>query len=115
MVSNSSIATRGNIAELVSISGVQASCSAHSLQITPPAGCADVMYIQDAVAGLAASLGALTSCTGAAYVAHGRNRGAEDAFMQAMAAVWEVHCLGPAELHPRYQAPDVTVFRFTKR
>jgi hypothetical protein len=73
------------------------------------------MYIQDAVAGLAASLAALTSRTGAAYVAHGRNRGAEDAFLQAMAAVWEVHCLGPAELHPQYQAPDVTVFRFTKR
>lgn len=72
------------------------------------------MYIAEAVQDLAASLAALTAQSGTLYVAHGRNRCAEGAFLTHMAR-WDMQRVANSDLHPRFIAPDVSVLRFTRK
>ncbi|KAF8055749.1 METTL21A [Scenedesmus sp. PABB004] len=93
---------------------------------TPPAGAlaapfdvvvaCDVMYVHELVADLVASLRALVSPDrGVAYVAHGRNRPAEPAFVAAAAAAgFAVSRVPSAELDPVFQTSDVDVLRLTR-
>jgi predicted nicotinamide N-methyase len=76
---------------------------------------ADVSYIPDAVAGLAASIDALLTKeegAGAAWIAHGRNRGAWPALRDALRARGLAAALvEEGDLHPDYVAVDVDVWR----
>lgn len=44
-------------------------------------------------------------------LAHGRNRFAEAEFMQAAGVVFDISEVGEGELHPDFQAEDVTLYR----
>jgi hypothetical protein len=80
-----------------------------------PQLCADVMYITEAAADLEATLRALSGQDTVVYIAHGRNRGAEDAFKSCLAAHKCVVAEVPEhELHTLYRAPDVTVLKLTR-
>lgn len=76
----------------------------------------DVMYVHEAVPALLASLRALSQAPGAeVLLAHGRNRPAEAAFLEAAAAHFAVEEVPEAELHDVYNCVDVTVLRLTPR
>ena len=74
------------------------------------------MYIVEAVEDLEAALNTLCGDDSTAYVAHGRNNGAEDAFLRRLEdQSWRVDQVAEGELHPRYFAPDVTVLMLQRR
>lgn len=76
----------------------------------------DVMYVHEAVPALLAALRALSEAPGAeVLLAHGRNRPAEAAFLEAAAAHFSVEEVPEAELHDIYRCIDVTVLRLTPR
>lgn len=72
----------------------------------------DVMYLIDAVPDLVRTLVAVSDPRTVVYMAYGRNRSAEDAFMRAAkAAGFSVADVPDSELHATYQCLDVTVLR----
>ena len=73
------------------------------------------MYVREAVADLENTLAAVSSDTTCVYIAHGRNCTAEDSFLELCAARWTVQQVGDNELHTRYQAEDVTVWRMRRK
>lgn len=75
----------------------------------------DVMYITEAIQALEKSLFLLAGDASKVYVAHGRNCSAEDAFLDLCTKRWNVERISDDELHPEYQADDVTVLRLTKK
>jgi predicted nicotinamide N-methyase len=76
----------------------------------------DVMYVHEAVPALLAALRALSEAPGAeVLLAHGRNRPAEAAFLEAAALHFSVQEVPEAELHDIYRCIDVTVLRLTPR
>lgn len=75
--------------------------------------CADVMYILEAIPDLVATLDCLCGPKTIVYVAHGRNCGAEEAFLERLAG-WRVQRVPASQQHPSYHAPDVTVFKCSR-
>jgi hypothetical protein len=92
----------------------------------------DVMYVDEAVPALVTTLAALARAGGTGgsgsggsgggdngrgtevLIAHGRNRGAEPAFLKAAAAAGlAVAAVPPSELDPVYQCSDVSVLRLS--
>ncbi len=74
----------------------------------------DVMYIEDLVQPLITSLTALSHESTEIFLAHGRNRQAEDSFLKACAGRF-VHADVPeSELHRVYQCSDVRVLKLRK-
>ena len=66
------------------------------------------MYIEDAIPDLVESLARMCGRKTIAYVAHGRNCGAEAGFLQQLGG-WSVRRLPASEQHPSFHAPDVTI------
>lgn len=75
---------------------------------------ADVMYINEAVPDLVKTLEDLSSRETDIYIAHGRNRSAEEHFIAALSS-FHVTEVPEAQLHPDYRAPDVTVFHLRRQ
>lgn len=73
---------------------------------------ADVAYIPDAVVDLATTLAAVTAREGAAWIAHGRNRGGWHALRRELRARGMVARRVPTDdLHEKYRTVDVDVWR----
>ena len=68
------------------------------------------MYILEAIPALVATLARLCGPQTCAYIAHGRNCGAEDSFLEQLVG-WDVQRVPVGKQHPKYYAPDVTVLR----
>ena len=78
--------------------------------------CCDVMYIEEAVPALVASLAALAAVATRVFVAHGRNRGAETAFRKAArAAGFSIREVSGEELDEVYQSADVSVLELQQQ
>lgn len=76
----------------------------------------DIMYIHEAVPDLVATLAVLTGAGTTVLLAHGRNRPAEAAFLEAAAqAGLSARELLPSELHPVYQCLDVSVLELRRQ
>ena len=76
--------------------------------------CADVMYIEDLVKPLIASLTALSHKGSDIFMAHGRNRQAEDTFLKACTGSFAHTDVPESELHRVYQCSDVRVLKLRK-
>jgi hypothetical protein len=74
---------------------------------------ADVMYVADAVGALVDSLCALSSPQTRIIMAHGRNRQAEAAFLNACAGRLNVADIPYDDLHHVYRCGDVRVCQLT--
>ena len=72
------------------------------------------MYIVDAVPALVATLLAVSDGRTEILLAHGRNRQAEAAFLQACMGSLTVEDVPSSELDPVYQCIDVRVLRLRK-
>ncbi len=75
---------------------------------------ADVMYIGDLVQPLIASLMMLSHEGSDIFMAHGRNRQAEDAFVKACVGRFACADVPETELHRVYQCSDVRVLKLRK-
>lgn len=76
--------------------------------------CADVMYIEDLVQPLMASLGGLSHEGSEVFLAYGRNRQAEATFLTACAGTFAYADVPESELHHVYQCSDVRVLKLRK-
>ena len=76
--------------------------------------CADVMYIEDLVQPLLASLTALSHAGSEVFMAYGRNRQAEDKFLRACAGTFAHADVPGTELHHVYQCSDVRTLKLRK-
>lgn len=73
------------------------------------------MYIEDAVEPLARSLEILCGSHTIVYMAYGRNRPAEAAFLLRVKNSFITSEVSTEELDSRYQCIDVTVLRLKKK
>ena len=75
---------------------------------------ADVMYVTEAVPALVESLAGLSDSHTLILVAHGRNRFAESAFLDACKGRFVVQTVPGNELDEVYQCSDVDVYKLCK-
>ena len=75
---------------------------------------ADVMYIDSAIPDLVSTLCATCSESSQVYIAHGRNRQAEESFLQCCKESFEVSVVGNDQLDNVYQTGDVDVLLLHK-
>ena len=74
-------------------------------------GCtADVMYIVEAIPALVRTLCAVSDAQATRiFLAHGRNRQAEAAFLEQCQPHFTVRTLDSSELHPDFHSVDIDV------
>ena len=72
------------------------------------------MYIEDLVQPLLTSLHALSHNTSEVFVAHGRNRQAEGAFLKVSSGRFSFADVPEEQLHNVYQCSDVRVLKLTR-
>ena len=72
------------------------------------------MYIEELVQPLLISLHALSHDTSEVYLAHGRNRQAEGAFLKASSGRFSHMDVPGEQLHNVYQCSDVRVLKLTR-
>ena len=72
------------------------------------------MYIEDLVQPLLTSLYALSHDTSEVFLAHGRNRQAEGAFLKASSGRFTFTDVPEEQLHDVYQCSDVRILKLTR-
>ncbi len=72
------------------------------------------MYLEDLVRPLVASLAAMSHEGCNIYIAYGRNRQAEGAFLKACSGSFACEDVPEEQLHPIYQCSDVRVLKLRK-
>jgi hypothetical protein len=82
---------------------------------THSCGSADVMYLEELVQPLVASLAAISHKDCNIYLAYGRNRQGEGAFLRACSGRFACEDVLEDQLHPIYQCIDVRVLKLSKR
>jgi Lysine methyltransferase len=75
---------------------------------------ADVMYLNDAIPALVTTLQSVGNMATDFFIAHGRNRQAEQAFFEAVDGQFIVADVDVSELDDDYQADDIRVMRLKK-
>ncbi len=80
-------------------------------------GCtADVMYIVEAIPALVRTLRTVSDAqTTRIFLAHGRNRQAEAAFLEQCQPHFTVRTLDSSELHPNFHSIDIDVMELRLR
>ena len=73
------------------------------------------MYLEGMVQPLVASLVAISHKDCSIYLAYGRNRQAEGAFLRACSGRFACEDVPEDQLHPIYQCSDVRVLKLSKR
>lgn len=74
-----------------------------------PVCVADVMYIEAAIPELVTTLYATCTKDSQVFIAHGRNRQAEDKFMHQCKNLFQIAAVGKDQLDAVYQTGDVDV------